>query len=42
MREYEPSELKFKKGQHFNKDTTDEIEARKLEEHERKDVKADL
>ena len=42
MREYDPSELRFKKRQHFDKETADEIEARKLEELERKDVKADL
>lgn len=43
MREYEPSELKFKKRQmNSGVSSAEEIEARKLEELERKDVKADL
>lgn len=43
MREYEPSELKFKKRQMSSTvSSAEEMEARKLEELERKDVKADL
>ena len=42
MREYEPSELKFKKRQVQMQETEEEREARKLEELERRDVKADL
>ena len=42
MREYDPSELKFKKRQVVSQETDEEREARKLEELERKDVKADL
>lgn len=42
MREYDPTDLKFKKRQVIREETADEIEARKLEELERKDVKADL
>ena len=42
MREYDPTDLKFKKRQIIRAETADEIEARKLEELERKDVKADL
>ena len=42
MREYDPSELRFKKRQVVSQETDEEREARKLEELERKDVKADL
>ena len=42
MREYDPSQLKFKKRQIVREETEDEKEARKLEELERRDVKADL
>ena len=42
MREYDPTELKFKKRQIIREETDDEKEARKLEELERRDVKADL
>lgn len=42
MREYAPSELKFKKRDTIQTMDKDEIEARKLEELEKKDVKADL
>ena len=42
MREYTPSELRFKKRQIINTETEEEKEARKLEELERRDVKADL
>ena len=42
MREYDPSDLKFKKRQIINQETEDEKELRKLEELERRDVKADL
>lgn len=42
MREYDPTELKFKKRQIINQETEEEKEARKLEELERKDVRADL
>ena len=42
MREYNPSDLKFKKRQVINQETEEEREARKLEELERKDVRADL
>ena len=42
MREYDPSELKFKKRQVISQTTEEEKEAMKLEELERKDVKADL
>ena len=42
MREYDPTDLKFKKRQIVKEETEEEKEARKLEELERKDVKADL
>lgn len=42
MREYDPSELRFKKRQVASTTSAEEIEARKLEELEKKDVKADL
>ena len=42
MREYDPSDLRFKKRQVINTETEEEKEARKLEELERRDVKADL
>lgn len=42
MREYAPSELKFKKRIVHHETSADEIEARKLEELEKRDVKADL
>ena len=42
MKEYDPSELKFKKRQIQSQETEEEKEARKLEELERRDVKADL
>lgn len=42
MREYAPTDLKFKKRQIINTETEEEKEARKLEELERRDVKADL
>ncbi len=42
MREYSPSDLKFKKRQVIVETTEDEKEAMKLEELERKDVRADL
>ena len=42
MREYSPSELKFKKRPRMSQDTEDDRELKKLEELERKDVKADL
>ena len=42
MREYSPSELRFKKRPRPSQETEDERELKKLEELERKDVKADL
>lgn len=42
MREYSPSDLKFKKRQIINKETEEEKAARLLEELEKKDVRADL
>lgn len=42
MREYAPSELKFKKRVVRSETSAEEIEARKLEELEKRDVKADL
>lgn len=42
MKEYDPSDLKFKKRHIATLETEDEKEARKLEELERRDVKADL
>jgi cell fate regulator YaaT (PSP1 superfamily) len=42
MREYDPADLKFKKRQLISQETEEEKEARKLEELERRDVKADL
>lgn len=42
MREYAPSELKFKKRVVQSETSADELEARKLEELEKRDVKADL
>lgn len=42
MREYDPKELKFKKRVKIVELSEDEKEARKLEELERRDVKADL
>ena len=42
MREYSPSELKFKKRPRPSQETEDDRELKKLEELERKDVKADL
>lgn len=42
MREYDPGDLRFKKRQIISAETEEEKEARKLEELERRDVKADL
>ena len=42
MREYDPADLKFKKRQIIAQETEEEKEALKLEELEKKDVKADL